>query len=70
MSINCVVSSDIGECPTGPDPLKGLGGESGRDCSGRGICSYKVGLCTCFAGFYGQACEFQVSNLQNVVFVV
>lgn len=61
----------VGECPTGPDPLKGLGGESGRDCSGRGICDYKVGLCTCFLGFYGQACEYQVGeNLQCFLFKI
>ena len=49
------------ECPSGPDPLKGFGNEAGRDCSGRGICSYKTGLCLCFPGFYGGACEYQVS---------
>lgn len=53
----------IVECPTGPDPLKGFGNEAGRDCSGRGICNYRVGLCLCFTGFYGGACEHQVSCL-------
>lgn len=45
------------ECPSGPDPLYGYGNEAGRDCSGRGKCNYKTGLCECFAGFYGEACE-------------
>lgn len=47
------------ECPSGPDVLKGHGNEHGRDCSGRGICDYKTGLCLCFQGFYGGACEYQ-----------
>ena len=45
------------ECPTNGDPLGGLGGESGRDCSGRGKCDYKDGECNCFSGFHGTACE-------------
>lgn len=47
------------ECPSGPDILNGDGGSEGRDCSGRGICSYETGLCTCFKGYYGTRCEFQ-----------
>lgn len=47
------------ECPSGPDVLHGDGGSEGRDCSGRGICSYETGLCTCFKGYYGTRCEFQ-----------
>ena len=35
------------ECPSGPDTLKGLGNEAGRDCSGRGICDYGKGRCRC-----------------------
>ena len=30
----------LAECPSGPDPLGGFGNESGRDCSGRGVCDY------------------------------
>eukprot|EP01042_Synura_sphagnicola_P009998 gene9998-12838_t len=44
---------DLQECPTGPDPLDGYGNEAGRDCSGRGICNYNDGTCSCFTGFYG-----------------
>lgn len=29
------------------------------ECAGRGACSDTSGLCTCFAGYYGNACEFQ-----------
>jgi hypothetical protein len=45
------------ECPSGADPLHGYGNEAGRDCSGRGICNYQTGLCRCFSGFYGEACD-------------
>lgn len=50
------------ECPTGADVLGGAGGGDGgkgRDCSGRGICNYADGLCSCFPGYYGSKCEFQ-----------
>jgi hypothetical protein len=47
------------ECPSGADVLKGKGNESGRDCSGRGLCNYNSGVCTCFQGYYGTKCEYQ-----------
>jgi hypothetical protein len=47
------------ECPSGADILKGPGNESGRDCSGRGICDYTSGQCNCFTGYYGTKCEYQ-----------
>jgi len=47
------------ECPSGPDVMKGFGNESGRDCSGRGICDYTQGICNCFMGYYGTKCEYQ-----------
>jgi len=47
------------ECPSGADVLKGYGNESGRDCSGRGLCDYSGGKCSCFHGYYGTKCEFQ-----------
>jgi len=47
------------ECPSGPDVLKGYGNESGRDCSGRGICDYASGECSCFHGYYGNECQYQ-----------
>jgi hypothetical protein len=45
------------ECPSGPDPVGGDGGEEGLDCSGRGRCDFTTGLCLCFHGFYGERCE-------------
>jgi len=30
-----------------------------RDCSGRGICDYTTGVCKCFSGFFGEACNIQ-----------
>jgi hypothetical protein len=47
------------ECPSGADVLKGYGNEAGRDCSGRGLCDYSSGICSCFHGYYGTKCEFQ-----------
>lgn len=62
------------ECPSDEDPQGGPGGHvSGtyyglagtgnskefRDCSGRGLCDYSTGLCQCFHGAYGEACELQ-----------
>lgn len=36
-------------------------GDSGNlchvDCSNRGLCNYKTGLCQCFNGLYGAACD-------------
>jgi hypothetical protein len=45
------------ECPSNTDVSKGHGNEKGRECSGRGICDYAKGLCSCFVGYYGVACD-------------
>jgi len=47
------------ECPSGSDVLGGFGNEAGRDCSGRGLCDYASGICSCFHGYYGTKCEYQ-----------
>lgn len=52
---------ELQECPSGTDPLDGYGNEAGRDCSGRGICDYEDGTCTCFSGFYGTHCQYQTT---------
>jgi hypothetical protein len=49
------------ECPSGPDPMGGDGGSEGLDCSGRGICDYSSGQCTCAKGYTGSACESQTN---------
>lgn len=53
------VACELQECPSGPDPLGGYGSESGRDCSGRGVCDYVDGVCDCFKGFMGNMCQRQ-----------
>lgn len=45
------------ECPSGLDPRGGYGNESGRECSGRGLCDYEKGQCKCFFGYFGVACD-------------
>lgn len=52
---------ELQECPSGTDPLDGYGNEAGRDCSGRGICDYEDGTCSCFSGFYGTHCQYQTT---------
>jgi len=42
------------ECPSGPDPLGGDGGNEGLDCSSRGVCDFNTGTCMCFKGFAGE----------------
>ena len=49
------------ECPSGPDVLDGDGGAQGMDCSGRGMCNYAAGMCTCYKGFFGERCEEQTT---------
>merc|ERR1712146_389467 len=48
------------ECPSQADPLGGHGSESGRECSGRGLCV--DGVCQCVQGYFGQACSDQRAN--------
>jgi len=47
------------ECASGDDILAGDGASKGRDCSGRGLCNFAEGLCSCFTGYYGNRCQHQ-----------
>lgn len=51
------------ECPSGPDVMKGPGNESGRECSGRGVCNFTNGMCSCYLGYYGLSCQYQTANI-------
>ena len=51
------------DCPSGADPLGGLGSESGRQCSSRGQCDSSTGECQCFSGYFGTSCNMQ-RNMQ------
>jgi hypothetical protein len=51
------------ECPSTADPMSGEGSESGRDCSGRGLCDYSNGNCICFPGYFGASCETQRNKM-------
>lgn len=42
------------QCDKGKKPTQSL-------CSGRGLCNTELGLCECFTGYYGAACENQLS---------
>eukprot|EP01041_Mallomonas_annulata_P013277 gene13277-28117_t len=53
------------ECPSGSDILKGPGNESGRECSGRGMCDYTLGVCSCFSGFFGTKCQHQLNQTEH-----
>ena len=58
------------ECPSGPDPMGGPGGNgldgagnvaTARECSGRGRCDETSGVCRCAKGFFGEACGEQTT---------
>jgi len=53
-SVNCA-NLGASDCGAGGN----IGTYEQRDCSGRGICDYTSGVCKCFSGFFGEACNIQ-----------
>lgn len=43
------------------NPATPIGDSEHRDCSGRGICDYKTGICQCHDGYTGAGCELMLS---------
>jgi hypothetical protein len=56
-SLNESHTTVAGQCPSGEDPMLGKGASEGRECSGRGQCNGSSGVCKCFKGFKGEACN-------------
>lgn len=50
--------SGKGKVEDGPKEFK-RGNMEDIECSGRGLCDRANGLCKCFGGYFGVACEFQ-----------
>ena len=40
-------------------PVGSSGNKCHVECSNRGLCDHESGVCNCFAGFYGSACNIQ-----------
>lgn len=53
-AIGDAIKTNEGKCDTATKPTQSL-------CSGRGLCNTELGLCECFTGYYGAACENQLS---------
>lgn len=53
-AIGDAIKTNEGKCTLPTKPTQSL-------CSGRGLCNTELGLCECFTGYYGAACENQLS---------
>jgi len=53
---DCEGKSDNGASTASPNGA--AGNKCHVECSNRGVCNHKIGVCACFAGYHGNACDF------------
>jgi hypothetical protein len=56
----CAAASAAGATTAQPNPcVVQVGVNEDYECAGRGICDRSSGICKCFSGYFGVACDQQ-----------